>query len=54
MTRAYGIDDPENEIAWPAVFVIDRSGVVRLSALADSVRVRPSPQTLLDALDHAR
>lgn len=51
--RAYGVEDAENEIAWPAIFVIGRDGKVAWRWLADTYRERiPTAEVLrdLDAL----
>ena len=40
----------EQDIARPAVFVLDREGVVRWRELTDNYRVRVRPETILEQL----
>lgn len=49
--RAYGVEDRENEIAWPAIFVVGRDGAVRWRSLAEVYKVRPAVEVVLEALD---
>ena len=53
VTRAFGVEDADNEIAWPAVFIVDAGYHVRWRWLADDFKLRPSSKELLDALDRA-
>jgi peroxiredoxin len=48
--RGYGVDDADNEIAWPAIFIVDPMGVVRWRSLAETYPVRPAADVVLDAL----
>jgi alkyl hydroperoxide reductase subunit AhpC len=48
--RAYGVEDAENEIAWPAIFVIGRDGKVERHLLTDNYKERPLSRVLLDDL----
>ncbi len=48
--RAYGVLNERQEIAHPASFVIDRSGVVRYAREDIDYRVRPSADELLAAV----
>jgi alkyl hydroperoxide reductase subunit AhpC len=52
--RAYGVEDAENEIAWPAIFIVGRDGKVRWRSLAETYPVRPAAEVVLDALRSAR
>ena len=52
-TRAFGVEDAQNGIAWPAVFVIGTDGRVRWRSLADEVAHRPSSSELLAVIDRA-
>ena len=51
--RAYGVEDQENGIAWPAIFIVGRDGNVRWRSLAETFKVRPTSEVVLDALDKA-
>ena len=51
LTRAFGVYDPGNDIAWPALFLLDAGGVVRWRSLAETYPVRPAWQVVLDAID---
>ena len=48
--RAYGVEDHENGIAWPAVFIVSSSGIIRWRSLAETYKVRPLSQEIIDAL----
>jgi peroxiredoxin len=48
--RAYGVDDPENRIAWPAIFVIGRDGTIVDRDLAVDYRVRPQVAAIIEAI----
>lgn len=55
--RKYGVLHPgagENgkDIARPAEFLVDRSGVIRWVNLTGDLRVRARPQMVLDAIQH--
>lgn len=50
MIRAYGVEDAENELAWPAIFIVGRDGKVQWRSLAETYPVRPAAQVVLDAL----
>jgi peroxiredoxin len=52
--RAYGVEDEENGIAWPAIFIVGRDGSVRWRSLAETFRVRPTSAVVLEALDMVR
>lgn len=49
--RAYGVEDAENEIAWPALFVIAKDGTITHRLMLDSYKERPTMKTVLEALD---
>ena len=49
--RAYGVEDQENGIAWPAIFIVARDGNVRWRSLAETYKVRPTSEVVLQALD---
>lgn len=48
--RAYGVEDAENGIAWPAIFVVGRDGRVAWRSLAETYPVRAVPEDVLRAL----
>jgi peroxiredoxin len=48
------VEDQENEIAWPAIFIVGRDGRVRWRSLAETFKVRPTSEVVLEALDHAK
>jgi len=50
---AYGVEDQENGIAWPAIFIVGRDGKVRWRSLAETFKVRPTSEVVLEALDAA-
>jgi len=54
--RQYGVLHPKGgednrDIARPAEFLVDPSGVVRWENLTDDIRVRARPQAVLDAMN---
>ena len=51
--RAYGVEDEENAIAWPAIFIVGQNGNVRWRSLAETFKVRPTSEVVLGALDAA-
>jgi peroxiredoxin len=48
---AYGVYDAHHEIAWPAVYVVEKDRKVSWRYLADDYKVRPTVEELLAALD---
>ncbi len=48
--RAYGVYDPENEIAWPAVFIVGKTGTIEKRWLADDYKVRITTAEMLAGL----
>lgn len=51
LTKAFGVYDPGNDIAWPAIFLVDAGGVIRWRSLAETYPVRPAATVVLDAWD---
>lgn len=49
--RAYGVEDAENGIAWPAILIVGRDGRIAWRSLAETYRERPASKVVLDALD---
>ncbi len=49
--RAYGVADESNEIAWPAVFLIDRDRTIKWRSAAIAVGTRPSASDIIKAAD---
>jgi len=47
LTRAMGIADGENGVPWPAVYVVNKGGVVRWRWVAQTYKLRPSAQEVL-------
>jgi peroxiredoxin len=50
--ESFGVEDVENGVAWPAVFVLEPGGTVRWRSLSDDYRNRPTPEDILAALEH--
>ena len=48
--RAYGIEDAENGISWPAIFIVDKAGNVVWRSLAQTYKIRAMPAQILEAL----
>ncbi len=48
--RAYGVEDAENGVAWPVIFVVGRDRRVKWRSLAETYPVRPAPEIVLEAL----
>jgi glutaredoxin-dependent peroxiredoxin len=51
--RAYGVEDAENGIAWPAIFIVAPDGTIRWRSLAETYKERPTSEVILDALTAA-
>jgi peroxiredoxin len=49
--RAYGVEDAENGVAWPAIFIVARDGRIAWRSLAETYRERPASKVVLEALD---
>ncbi len=52
LTKALGIYDPANDIAWPAVFIVGADGKIEWRDVAESyvIEKRPTADTLLGVL----
>jgi peroxiredoxin len=48
--RAFGIEDAENGISWPAIFIVDATGKVVWRSLAQTYKIRAMPGQILAAL----
>lgn len=46
-TRAFGVFDADNEVAWPAIFIIDKDGTVVKRWLADTYSQRVATDDVL-------
>ncbi len=46
--KAFGVYDVGNDIAWPAIFVVDAKGMVTWRSLADDYKERPTWQAVLE------
>ena len=51
LIKAFGVYDPANDIAWPALYLLGADGRVRWRSLAETYTVRPSWQVVLEAAD---
>jgi hypothetical protein len=49
--RAYVVEDAENRISWPSLFVVGRDGNVSWRSIAQTYKVRAAPAQILQALD---
>ena len=54
LIQAFGLDDPANEIAWPAVYVIDSEGTIIWRQIVESYKKRPPPVAILAAAAGAK
>ena len=52
--RAFAVEDAENGVAWPAIFLLDADRKVLWRSLAESYKVRPASALVLEALDASR
>ena len=48
--RTYGVEDAENGVAWPAIFIVAPDGSIRWRSLAETYKERPTSEVILDAL----
>jgi peroxiredoxin len=48
--RAYGVEDAENGISWPAIFIVDKGGKIVWRSLAQNYKIRAMPGQILEAL----
>jgi peroxiredoxin len=51
--QAYGVEDPANSTAWPALFVIGADGVIREQRILETYKERPLVATIVGALEPA-
>jgi peroxiredoxin len=51
--RIYGVEDVENSIAWPAIFLVSPDGTVRWRSLAETYKERPTSEVIVDAMIQA-
>lgn len=49
--RMYGVEDAENEISWPVIFIVDTQGKVRWRGPLETFKKRPPPDEVLAQLD---
>lgn len=49
-TKAWGVLDPGNDVAWPAIFVIGPDRKVKWRSLVETYKVRPLPDLILEQL----
>ncbi len=49
--RAFGVEDAENGVAWPAIYVVGRDGRVRWRSLAETYKKRAAASAIVEALD---
>ena len=49
--QAFGVVDAANEISWPSIFLLDGEGRVVWRSLAQTYKVRASPEVILEAAD---
>jgi peroxiredoxin len=52
--RGFGVEDAENGIAWPAIFILDADRRVAWRSLAETFKVRPASAVVLQALDSTK
>ncbi len=48
--RTFGVEDAENGISWPAIFILDREGKIVWRSLAQTYKRRATAAAILDAL----
>lgn len=48
---AYGVLDPGNEIAWPAIFIIGSDGTVKWRSISETYKERAPSAVLVEALE---
>lgn len=54
LIKKFGLDDPGNEISWPAVYVIAPDGKIAWRAFLETYKERPPPDQILEAVDAAK
>ena len=50
---AFGVEDPANQTAWPAVFVIGPDGTIVMRRMLETYKERPLPAEILEAIPAA-
>ena len=53
MIVRYGVEDAENEISWPALFVIGKDRKILLRVMLESYKERPTLAQITEAVDAA-
>lgn len=48
--RAFGVEDAENGISWPAIFIVDKHGKIVWRSVAQTYKIRALPGQILAAL----
>jgi peroxiredoxin len=48
--RAFGVEDGENGISWPAIFIVDKKGKIDWRSLAQTYKIRAMSEQILAAL----
>jgi peroxiredoxin len=48
--RAFGVEDVENGISWPAIFIVDKDRKIHWRSLAQTYKIRAMPRQILEAL----
>ena len=48
----YWVKDPDNEFAWPSIFIVDTEGTIVWRSIAEHFKERPTPEVILEALDN--
>ncbi len=51
--RLFGVEDAQNEIAWPALFVIGPGRKIVRRVMLETYKERPLVSQILETLDHA-
>ncbi|MBK7585615.1 MAG: peroxiredoxin family protein [Myxococcales bacterium] len=51
---AFGLDDPGNEVSWPAVYVLGPDGTVVYRAFLETYKERPPVADILAAVERAK
>jgi peroxiredoxin len=52
--EAYGVYDAENEISWPAVYLVEKDRTVSWRFLGNDYKERPPAADVLSAIDRIR
>ncbi len=48
--RAFGVEDVENGISWPAIFIVDKNRKIVWRSLAQTYKIRAMSRQILEAL----